>query len=162
VSGVGEQRGQGYGQVLVSPKWLTEESQTLRCVNSDVVAVSSPQREPAGPLFAWAKKQATKSSLAAAAYEQAVSIAGAARGKLSGSQWGTVRRFAREAQFQDGGELLQRVEGFLRTGNRKLTGRHESIVRELKGRSGLEQAMFLEFLASAALRLGKGEEEIRA
>lgn len=164
--GVGEHRGQGYGELLVAPAWLTEERVEVQPFRQEAATKASP---PDDPLFDWASKQASKRRQAGVLYTEACDQAeGFRRYKLPASQWGVLRRMAREARFRDSqartlfDDLFDDKRGFLTTGKRRLSKGWNNASKQLFEVCQKRQAdlpMFLELLASACMRPA-GEEPV--
>ena len=85
------------------------------------------------------------------------------RYRIPGSQWGVVRRMAREARFQPGlaaslwEDLFSKEKGFLNSGKRKLSSGWKQALGPLEDacqekRTQADLPVFLEFLASACMR----------
>lgn len=161
-NGVGEHRGQGYGEVLIAPVWLTED-QAFTLSPEDKATCSIPA-EPADSLFGWAKQRADQKKRAIGLYSKAQHTAERLRRyRVPGSQWGVVRRMAREARFQPSlaaklwENLFSEQTGFLRSGKRKLADSWKRALEPLEEacidhKSDKNLPMFLEFLASACMR----------
>lgn len=161
-NGVGEHRGQGYGEVLVAPSWLTDDqpfSVSLQETSSGTVVAA-----PTDALFLWAKQRAGQRTRSIGLYSHAQEAANQLRRyRIPGSQWGVVRRMAREARFQPTlatrlwEDLFGKDKGFLYSGKRKLSEGWKRASKALEEacqekRSHHDLPMFLEFLASACMR----------
>lgn len=161
-SGVGEHCGQGYGEVLVAPSWLTQDKPFS--LEPPEVSTESGAKEPTDALFSWAQQRAGQKNRAIGLYSQAQEAADQLkRHRVPGSQWGVVRRMAREARFQSQlatrlwEDLFSEEKGFLFSGKRKLSESWKRAMVPLKqacegNRSEQDLPMFLEFLASACMR----------
>ncbi len=154
--GVGEFTGQGYGEVLVAPNWLTEEKVSIQ-PKAKVEAVQA--RPPKDELFGWAEQKAQDKLKILNLYETATSqAANFRRFRVPSSQWGVLRAKAREARFCGGEGLFKDIfgeTGFLETGKRGLSGPWKRAKRELMNVCEEQKAdlpIFLEQLASACMR----------
>lgn len=166
-NGVGEHWGQGYGEVLVAPVWLTDDKPFSISPQEEPSAAGAA--EPADPLFHWARQRAGKKTGAIKLYSQAQEAADRFRRyRIPGSQWGVVRRMAREARFHPPlaarlwEDLFSREKGFLYSGKRKLSEGWKRALQPLEEAckekcSQPDLPIFLEFLASACMRPTKGE-----
>lgn len=161
-SGVGEHRGQGYGEVIVSPTWLTDVDPIIckhPAMPKDKVATP-----PDDELFRWVSGRAEQKEKAISMYEQAVREAGGLRKYgVPASQWGVLRRWAREARFQPAraarlwDEVFHEESGYVTTGKRKLSEHWERAAPALERvcrerRSQAELPIFLELLAGCCMR----------
>lgn len=160
--GVGEHRGEGYGEVLAHPRWVALESFQPVAVKRD----SSLQKaaEPQDDLFRWAKALSTDRSMAVGMYEKAVDLAPELRrAGVPPAQWGTLRRMAREARFRGRGDaLLNDVTQHVENGKRKLSKAWKRAApRLLKAceEHKLHLPLYLEQLASACMRPESGQVE---
>jgi len=160
--GVGEHRGEGYGEVVAMPTWLHDRSVVLREAGSCSVAVNPP---PTDELFTWASETGGARDQAAEAYGAADECARnfLRRHRVPPSQWGELRAKARSARFlgQPGAALRNEIEHWLKSGWRNLSPRWKA------ARGPLLEActhhlddlpLFLEHLASACMRPGLEEE----
>lgn len=154
-NGVGEYTGQGYGEVLVAPSWLTQPRIELRAEEKEYVK-QQPAPEPKDELFLWADHQKRARQNRERLFTQAQANAAGLRA-IPAAQWGTIRRMAREAAYRqaDAKKLRQDIESFLGRGKRHIS-------RQWKEAAGkLDQQMqdhqhelptYLELLASACMR----------
>ncbi|MFA7481765.1 MAG: hypothetical protein WC314_14755 [Vulcanimicrobiota bacterium] len=157
--GVGEFCGQGYGDVLVNPEWLTGETFSFAATEK------APSAEAASPpndeLFQWASDQAVRRRQKLEYYETASQKAHCYRKyKIPPSQWGAIRGLARQARFTDSEALLIQLfgsdgsSGFLNDGSRRLSEswkRARSPLYKLCKKQ-TDLPVFLELLASACMR----------
>ncbi len=157
--GVGEHRGQGYGDVLVAPRWLTLAQ--LERVDSDPAKPDASVAEPKDELFAWATARARQKKSLTELHSEAVNLAVELRkARVPASQWGVLRRMAREARFSGSGDLKSRLfganTGFITTGKRRLSKHWKqaeaTLLDACEMKSAEQLPMFLELLASACAR----------
>lgn len=159
--GVGEHRGEGYGEVLVAPSWLDERTVLL---DEPVTLKLQVAPAPGDELFAWASSTARARASARTLYEEAGKCAARLRKhRVPASQWGELRAKARTARFRGrkGADLRQEVEAWLTTGRRGLSARWRyarAPFLEACGQHLDELPLFLEHLASACMRPGLEEE----
>lgn len=161
--GVGEHCGEGYGEVLIAPTWLTEDKPFTVAKPEPAQVVQA--KEPADSLFGWAKRRAQQKDRAISLYSEAQEQAEKLRRyRVPSSQWGVLRRMAREARFQPArasnlwNDVFSRDEknpGFLGSGKRVLSQAWKRAAEPLEKSCGSyreDLPMFLEFLASACMR----------
>jgi CRISPR-associated protein Csx10 len=165
--GVGEFKGQGYGQILVAPAWLTDGSHTLTKPTPSLPGTTP--NKPSDPLFLWATERQQKRSRSIEIHSRAQEIAKEfQRFRIPSSQWGSLRQMARESRFKNDGastlwkNLFSLGSGYLETGKRGLSSWKEA-------RKPLEDAclqfqadigIFLELLASASMRPANTDSKI--
>lgn len=152
--GVGELRAYGYGEVLVSPSWLSEES--LKIKNPEPLAVKSVVEPKNDELFSWAKKKGVEDRLALKLFEEASNDASAFRefGSL-GSQWGNIRAKAQEYRLSgdSGQKLSDWLDAYFESGKRNISPAWKKAKPELlKQAKGNEFLLYLELLAAACMR----------
>lgn len=161
-NGIGEFTGEGYGEVVVAPEWLTRESVSPR--KNEPSSTRKGAARPPGELFKWAEERAGKRKAAGELYEKAEDSARQfQRLPIPPAQWGVIHRLAREARFHgDEDALEERVLNFLRSGKRKLARGWlkgaDALVGEMQKQKGERKALYLEFLASACMRPSGGGE----
>lgn len=159
--GVGEHRGEGYGEVVVAPGWLHDRSVTVAEPGRRELAVQPP---PQDELFAWASSTARARAAARDLYEKAGEVAtGLRRHRVPASQWGELRAKARTARFlgRKGADLRKEVEDWLTTGRRGLSPawkRARGPFLEACSQNMDDLPLFLEHLASACMRPGLEDE----
>ncbi len=162
VGGVGEHRGQGYGEVLVAPAWLTERQVSMKTCKK---VVSGTVPEPGDELFQWASAQAVHREKAMRLYEKAREGARELRAfGVKPAQWGVLRQLARQERFagsrQGAATLLEQLKNRLASGRRKLDrawGKAGPALDRLCQRcEPADLPVFLEHLASACMRPENG------
>jgi hypothetical protein len=152
--GVGESTGQGYGEVVVNPVWLTGTE--FEVVRSE--AARQKAAEPADELFRWARAEAQQRQASRGAYEDARAAAAQfQRYAIPPAQWGILHAMARAARTRgkSSGELKEAVIEFLKEGKRNVAGQWKGGAM-MALESFLDRAdspVFLEHLASACMRL---------
>ena len=160
--GVGEHCGQGYGEVLVAPSWLTQA--TFQMADALPDKQSKSAKAPEDELFQWASSKAQQRQQAVSLHQEAVGLA--AKLRLCGvpaSQWGVLRRMAREARFSESKDLEFRLfddnSGFVSTGKRRLSKHwkraEERLKEAFRAKPPEQRPVFLELLASACARPAK-------
>ncbi len=159
--GVGEHLGEGYGDVVVAPEWLTVGNLTLAAESQ---TPASSGKAPSDELYAWACQRAGQRRLAVDLYESACDAArGLQSNGVPAAQWGTLHRMARQARFRaDGSPLLQEVQEYLKSGKRGIASVWRSARKPLleacEKRKSEELPLFLEHLASACMRPAGGDD----
>ncbi len=165
-AGVGLWRHEGYGEVAVQPRWLTETTPTLPRPPEARAAVAAAA--PADELFAWAKARSQMRNAARLSHDGAKRDAEKSMAKypLTSAQWGELHRLAREARFRgtDGADFRKQVATWTNGNTRKLerawgakrggkTAAEEllRLLDEQVGHGG-GLAAYAEHLASAAMR----------
>jgi hypothetical protein len=155
--GVGEHRGQGYGEVLLSPSWLTETADIPLCVQAGRKGRQAP--EPSDELFRWAKTRAVQRESMVSLHKRASAAAAEFRTLgVPSSQWGVLRSKAREARFLGSTDLFEQLfknGGYLDSGKRKLSRPWEKVRDKLEKVCKDQRAdlsTFLELLAGACMR----------
>lgn len=151
--GVGEHCGQGYGEILVSPAWLTEPKYQVGMPGEPNVAAAP---EPVDELFRWAAKRAASRQATLDLYRDAVEVAQSLRKyRVPPSQWGVIRTMAREARFNGETDLFDRLMSKLSTGKRKLSRAWKNAEPRLRTACETHRGdlpTFLELLAGACMR----------
>ncbi len=108
--GVGEHRGEGYGEVEVSPAWLVIDRIPIvdEAESPAGEVLGDPRKALAGDqLFGWASKRALDRIMMVTLFEKANQAARELRRhRVPPSQWGVLRTVAREAQFRKSGSSL--------------------------------------------------------
>ena len=168
--GVGEHRGQGYGEVLLAPRWLTADkvSEAPSPERTSSSRLATPQDE----LFTWAKGRSDQKAALTGLHREAVEKAASLRKhRVPPAQWGVLRRMAREARFEDPKALFDRLfapeKGFVTTGQRRLSKHWRKAGDELKSACSQDSkpreqlAIFLELLAGACARPGQDDQTRR-
>jgi len=159
--GVGEHRGEGYGEVVAAPSWLHQPAVTLR---KPEARPTKGQPPPEDELFAWASGKASVRDRAADVFRQAREFAAALRRhRVPPSQWGELRAKGRAARFlgRGGAVLKKEIEKWLDSGLRNLSPRWKSTrgpLLEACDNHLDDLPLFLELLASACMRPESEEE----
>lgn len=156
--GVGDFTAQGYGDVLVAPKWLTLETVQVQATGEKQAASAPP---PKDELFRWATERGRETRICIDLYGQATDDASSLRAyKLPGSQWGAVRAMARAGRYQDAGRLREKLNDYVHGGKRQISKgwkRAYPDLEKLCQGKGEHLAVYLEFLASACMRTSVDE-----
>lgn len=152
-AGVGEFTGQGYGEVLVAPKWLTEPQIVLQSPKEESFQQAP---EPKDELFQWACAQRDARKERETLFKAAQADAGELKA-IPAAQWGRIRRMAREAAFGDQQKkpLRKEVETFLSGGKRKISrpwDRAKTKLDSLMHDHKDHLPTYMELLASACMR----------
>lgn len=155
--GIGSHCGEGYGQVIVSPSWVTQRQATLREKQRPTRSQSAP--EPTDPLFQWVKKQAKEQKQIIESLNEVQNKAADLRAcKVPPSQWGEIRRMAREARFRKDSDekLISRVEKYLMEGKRNLSRpwkrARPTLIEAMKNYKSGPLPTYLEILAGSCMR----------
>lgn len=174
---VGEHLAEGLGRVVCEPE-LLKKTWSLAGAQD---AVTRPEaRAPDGSLAAWLTQQDRDRKARNTAWERVnamlVELDARPRWRLPSSQWGEVRRFARQHRDEDAVTLSKSLDRFLRAtdaarGVRALKwaakDRGEELQRWLVSaiealHSDLDAATVLELLATHAVRQQRRQEEEEA
>lgn len=168
LSRVGECQGDGYGQIVVAPEWLTASTVDVR----KTVGASRPKGEAATPpdeLFRWALGQAESREKAMARLKAARDDAQQLKKyRVPNSQWGVVRQLARESRYtnRDNAALMGILRELLDSGKRRLSPQWKrarpTFFELLESRQSVDLSAYLEALAAACMRPGKGPEEMES
>lgn len=154
-AGVGEFTGQGYGEVLIAPNWLTQPETRVQNTEKQLPKQHTAH-EPKDDLFRWAETQSQLREKRESLFKEAQESAGELRA-IPPAQWGVIRRKAREASYlrADGKQLRKDIADFLSRGQRKLSRPWKSAIScldSLMHKHQSELPSYLELLASACMR----------
>jgi len=106
-AGVGLYVNEGLGEVIVQPDWLAGGEVLTTRPPVDLVRNVPSTNPPTDALFAWAQGEAQRRSAAFRLWRSAVKDASKFRWiQASSSQWGELRRLAREARTLGGSKWL--------------------------------------------------------
>lgn len=158
-AGIGEHVGEGYGEVLAAPAWLSAATHPLR--PAERVIASAPP--PTDALFAWARAEADARSASRASFEAARALAPElARFKIPPAQWGAVHALARAARVRQASDEAFRAElrQYLGEGRRNVdggwkAGAREHLLEAVDRPDRPNAPRFVEHLAGACLRAGR-------
>lgn len=121
-SGVGSYRGEGLGQVVAHPRWLTEGEVSLPKAQKQI---SRPTpTEPDDELFHWASRRRDERAAARRALRWAAERSSEfERFKVPPSQWGVLHGLAREARHRPDGQhwIKEQVSELVSKGVSKLS-----------------------------------------
>lgn len=158
-AGVGEHVGEGYGEVLAAPTWLSAATHPLRVASAE----QTPVAPPTDALFAWARREADAQKASRNSFEAACALAPElARFKVPPAQWGAVHALARAARIRQASDEAFRAElqQYLGEGRRNVDagwkgGARQQLLEALQrpDRSNIPQ--FVEYLAGACMRAGR-------
>jgi len=162
--GVGEYTGQGYGEVLAAPDWLTRAE--IAWQEAPKVAETRQVKPPKDDLFQWAHQRFKDARQREGLFEIVQADSEKLRSKrVPPAQWGALRQMAREASFRGSKNLSEQVKQFLSRGQRKLSREWQSTDKRLAALMELhehELPIYLELLASACMRSVPEAEEGRS
>jgi len=157
-AGVGEWRHQGYGEVLVNPRWLLDPDPVLSGPVSGSSSLTS-HPEPEDELFRWAHQRARLSRARLDVFERAMALARQLAGyEIPPAQWGALHRKARRARIygMTTDALVEDLKAWFGSGRRNVAeawkgGAKDMLLESLRSETD-RAAILLEQLANAGMR----------